>query len=197
MKRPAGITWIYAIAASVILAGNATALAFDLGAVSPSTPYDRYMTPVKQVLASLPPDTASMDRVQTLMRLGRAFRYTYTDPYNPALPAVTAQARAGDCKAKSLWLCDQLGDGGVRFVIGKARRSSRLSHAWVLWKHNGRWWILDCTNSSRPIAADRVTRNEYIPLFSYDRSTAYRHGGIQPVLAVAGKKSPVAQSESR
>ena len=169
----------------------------DLGAASPSTPYDRYMTPVKQVLSSLPNDSASMERAETLMRVGRGFRYSYTDPYNPALPSVTASVKAGDCKAKSLWLCDQLGDDSVRFVIGKARRTSRLSHAWVMWQHEGRWWILDCTNTSRPIPADRISRNEYIPLYSYDKTGAYRHPPVQSLAGIAGNKTAVAQSGRR
>ena len=77
----------------------------DLGSAG-RTPYDRFMTPVKQVLGSIDSDKAPMERAQKLMRVGRAFRYSYTDPYNPALPSVTASTRAGDCKAKSLWLCD-------------------------------------------------------------------------------------------
>ena len=197
MKRLGNISALFSFAMIVASAADSAATGIDLGARSPSTPYDRYMAPVKNVLGSLPLDSASMERVQTLMRVGRAFRYTFTDPYNPALPSVTAQTKAGDCKAKSLWLCDQLQDGGVRFVIGKARRSSRLSHAWVMWQHEGRWWILDCTNSSRPVAADRVSSNEYIPLYSYDRSSAYRHGATQPLVAVAGKKAAVAQSGTR
>ena len=137
---------------------------------------------------------ASLDRVKALMRVGRGFRYSFTEPYTAALPSVTATLRAGDCKAKALWLCDQLGDENVRFVVGKARISSRISHAWVMWQHEGRWWILDCTNTSIPIPADRVARNEYIPLYSWSKGGTFRHSGTQMFAAtVAGKQnSPVA-----
>jgi hypothetical protein len=186
---------------AALLFVKASALAIvDLGSAG-HTPYDRFMSPVKQVLGSLDKEGASMEQVQKLMRIGRGFRYSYTDPYNPARPEVTAATRAGDCKAKSLWLCDQLGDASVRYVIGKAKRSAKISHAWVMWQHEGRWWILDCTNTSKPIPADRVSSNEYIPLYSYDRSGSYRHAGIQMfanTAAVAnGKNSPVAAQTRR
>ena len=46
-----------------------------LGTAAAATPYDRYMAPVKQVFNSIHSDGASMDRVNALMRQGRAFRY--------------------------------------------------------------------------------------------------------------------------
>lgn len=181
---------------ALLLAANLAVVAgTDLGSSTSRTPYDAYMRPVRQVLGSLEGEGTSMDRVQTLMRVGRGFRYSFTEPYMAALPEVTATLRAGDCKAKALWLCDQMGDENVRFVVGKARSSSRLSHAWVMWKSEGRWWILDCTNLSRPIAADSVSRNQYIPLYSWSKAGTYRHDATDfyATRAVAGKRGvPVA-----
>ena len=126
-----------------------TALAdVDLGTAAGYTPYDPYMHPVKQVLSNLSGTESDMDHVRSLMREGRSFRYSFTDPYNAAPPSVTAATHAGDCKAKALWLCDRLNDQNVRFVVGKTSIHARLSHAWVMWQHEGRWWILDCTNTS-------------------------------------------------
>src|SRR5579862_8148570 len=103
--------------ASLISLAAFAATPIDLGSAG-STPYDRYMAPVKQVLTHLPSnESASMERVRQLMREGRGFRYAYTDPYTAAFPVQTAQTRSGDCKAKALWLCDQLHDASVRFVI--------------------------------------------------------------------------------
>src|SRR5471030_2018851 len=106
--------------------------AVDLGLPSSGTPYDRYMSPVKHVLGQLDgqKEQASMDRVRQLMREGRRFRYSFTSPYTPASPQDTAARHAGDCKDKALWLADQINDPSVRFVIGKARSSSKISHAW-------------------------------------------------------------------
>jgi hypothetical protein len=140
-----------------------------------------------------------MDRVKELMRVGRGFRYSFSDPYTAAAPSVTASTKSGDCKAKSLWLCDQLGDRDVRYVIGKARRTSHISHAWVMWNDGQRWWILDPTNTNRPIAADAAGKDSYIPLYSWDTNNTYRHGSTPTApTVVAGKsskKSPVASQD--
>ncbi len=169
----------------------------DLGLPADATPYDPYMSPVKEVLTHLSSDDASMERVRSLMREGRAFRYSFTSPYVAATPDVTATTRSGDCKAKALWLADELNDQSVRFVIGKARRSSRMSHAWLMWQHDNRWWILDCTNNSFPIPADRVSSNQYIPYYSFAKNGEYRHQATQLTVAqagsVAGGRGEIAQ----
>lgn len=166
----------------------------DLGSTISKTPYDAYMSPVKQVFSALDGSAPAMDRVAALMRQGRAFRYSHTDPYNPAPPQETASRRVGDCKDKALWLCDQLHDPSARFVIGKMKRGHRVSHAWVMWQGEGRWWILDCTMNARAIPADSMGPDDYVPLYSYSKNTAFRHTGNTGTLAgVAGKsKTPVA-----
>lgn len=181
-----------ALASFVLLAVPAPA-AFDLGASAGSTPYDPYLRPVKQVLGGLQGSNATLDRVKVLMRTGRAFRYSFTEPYTAQLPVVTARTRTGDCKAKSLWLADQLGDRNVRYVIGKATRTSKISHAWLMWNDGARWWVLDPTNTSKPIAAESTSKNDYIPLYSYDSARSYRHAGLGGAVAgVASNGSPVA-----
>jgi hypothetical protein len=164
--------------ALALLASQVAGLAhnsLDLGFPADATPYDPYMTPVKEVLGHLNNEETSMERVRRLMHVGRAFRYSFTSPYVAATPDVTAETRAGDCKAKALWLADQLNDQTVRFVIGKARITSQMSHAWLLWEHNNRWWILDCTNNWNPIPADRVSSSQYIPYYSFAKNGEFRH----------------------
>jgi len=164
------------------------AASVDLGITAGYTPYDRYMSPVKQVLTHLNGTTPTMDRIRQLMSEGRNFRYSFTDPYLAATPEQTAATRSGDCKAKSLWLASQLNDPSVRFVIGRARSTSKISHAWLMWKSpEGRWFILDCTNTRDPIAADSINpEKEYIPLYSYSKSGSYRHGATEVNLASTG-----------
>jgi len=182
---------------ALLLAKLAAFAVVDLGTTTDHTPYDRYLTPVKDVFNGMHGEGATMDKVQAAMRQGRAFRYAHTEPYLPALPQETAARHVGDCKDKALWLMDQLQDPSARFVIGKMTRGARLSHAWVMWQHDGQWWILDCTMLSRPIAADKVSANEYVPLYSYSRTTAFRHSDKAGMTAdVAGKKqSPVAATK--
>jgi transglutaminase-like putative cysteine protease len=99
------------LGALTLLCSNVLGLArteLDLGFPASATPYDAYMYPVKQVLTRLASEETSMDRVRRLMRDGREFRYSFTSPYVAATPDVTAATRSGDCKAKALWLADQL-----------------------------------------------------------------------------------------
>jgi hypothetical protein len=139
------------------------------------TPYDQYLGPVVTVLRQLDGSTPSFYQVAALVKKGFGFEYSYDTPYVPNLPRVTAARQAGDCKDKSLWLASEMNDPSVRFVIGKVRRSSRISHAWLMWKNGGRWWILDPTNLSAPIQANAVASDEYLISYSYDRTGSYAY----------------------
>ena len=180
------------ITALIALAGTTAAMALDLGNASSATPYERYMNPVKTTLASLGKERPTMDKLNALMKTGRSFRYRMDDPYTAAMPEVTAKTRTGDCKDKALWMCDQLNDSSVRFVIGKTHRNAKISHAWVLWKNEGRYWILDCTLNRAPIAADTLSEDRYIPLYSYAKGTAFRHTGTALNVAAIATKKPAA-----
>ncbi len=180
--------------ALALLALGCSALAgLDLGSTARGTPYDAYMRPVKQVLGSLDGATPDMKRVESLMVQGRNFSYSFTEPYVAALPSVTESLHAGDCKAKALWLCAQLGDRNCRFVVGKQHAGAKLSHAWVLWREQGgRWYILDCTNNYRPVPADSVSSNDYVPLYSWSKGACYQHAATSGLASVAGKRTLVA-----
>ncbi len=144
-----------------------------------STPYDRYFGSVRAVLATLEPERATMAQACHLMKVGYRFRYITRDPYRPDPPKLTEAQRAGDCKSKALWLFDNLSDSSALFVIGKAEKNSRTSHAWVYWRNGDRWWILDCTDRIDPIAADSVSPNRYIPHYSFGKSGTYRHASTR------------------
>jgi len=159
----------------ILFLSTLTGFAVDLGNPSRSLPYDRYMGSVRSVLGGLDNQKADMADVKQLMKEGRNFRYKLENPYVAAMPAVTARKRQGDCKDKALWLCDQLNDSSVRFVIGKTSAHARMSHAWVMWQNEGRWWILDCTLKSEPVAADSLPSGRYIPLYSYAKNRSYAH----------------------
>jgi hypothetical protein len=184
---------------TLLSAAAAAPAAVDLGTPASASPYEPYMRPVKQVLGSLGSTGTSMDRVKELMREGRGFRYSFTEPYVAQLPDTTARTRTGDCKAKSLWIADRMSDrNNTRYVIGKARRTSKISHAWIMWNDGNRWWILDPTNTSRPIAADSVSQNEYIPLYSYDSRRCYRHAATEIFTAsAAAAGAPVAGNSQK
>jgi hypothetical protein len=138
------------------------------------------------VIARLDGRDASMMTACELMREGRRFRYLAADPYRAQAPSVTGARQAGDCKSKALWLYDQLGDPNAYYVIGKLERQSRTSHAWVYWRHDGQWWILDPTDRSSPVVADSVSSSRYVPYYSYSKAGAFRHSATRLMLAGAG-----------
>lgn len=184
---------------SVLILGQLSAAAFtNLGAATSGTPYDPYIQPVTQTLRNLDGPLATMEKVKALMGKGRGFRYSHTEPYRAALPEVTAARKVGDCKDKALWLCDQLDDQNVRFVIGKMNRSSHIRHAWVLWNDGSEWWVLDCTLNFRPVPLSKVAPGDYVPLYSWSKTGTYRHTPSSSLLAAASKKSePVASKGTR
>jgi len=137
------------------------------------TPYDPYLRPVFTVLSQLKGTQPSYRKVAALVKQGRGFDYVFDTPYVATMPAVTASRHAGDCKAKSLWLASEMNDPSVRFVIGKARSTSKISHAWLMWQCHGRWWILDPTNASTPIAANQVGPEAYLISYVYDQTGSY------------------------
>jgi hypothetical protein len=140
-----------------------------------STPYDRYFNSVRYVISTLEPHTATMAGACHLMKVGHSFEYKSHDPYRPDPPKLTELQHSGDCKSKALWLYGNLADSGALFVIGKAEKNLRTSHAWVYWRCDGRWWILDCTERADPIAADTVSPNRYVPYYSFGKFGTYRH----------------------
>ena len=185
--------------ALLLTAKLASFAGFDTGTPSDYTPYDRYLSPVRSVLSHPGQQKPSMEQVRSLMVQGRNFRYRMENPYVAAMPETTAAKRSGDCKDKALWLCSKLGDSDVRFVIGKTEPGVRISHAWVMWRNEGRWWLLDCTLRNAPVAADTLPENRYIPLYSFSKGSTYRHAATQVGIAqiASKKKSPVASNGGR
>lgn len=167
------------------------------------TPYDRYSGTVQTVIARLDQRSTTMDRTRDLMSVAHGFRYRSSDPYLATLPETTAATRSGDCKAKSLWLYDQLGDPSALYVIGKTFKGAKSNHAWIYWRSDSRWWILDPTNRSTPVPADSLPRDRYVPYYSFGKQGAFRHratwifmAGTAPVIpavATPGGKSRVAK----
>ena len=172
------------------IASRATSGAYELPgarqlALQPAsfTPYDRYLTSVRRVINSLRDERTTMLTVCRVMKESHAFEYRTSDPYRAEPPSLTEARRAGDCKAKALWLYHRLGDSSALYVIGKALKRARTSHAWVYWRADERWWILDPTNRAEPIAADSVPADRYVPYYSYGKTGAFRHKATELYLA--------------
>jgi len=148
----------------------------NLGAPTSRTPYDQYLGPMWSVFSHLS-GKADPATVEQLVRQGRAFRYSYNkaQPFVPQTPGETEATKSGDCKAKSLWLADKMNDRGVRFVIGKAKAGQSISHAWLIWNGPSGWMILDATMYSTPLSPERISRSQFVPLYSYATSGKYSH----------------------
>ena len=157
-------------------------LAFDLGASTSRTPYDPYLGPVWSVFGRLGGTQPDPALVEQWVREGRAFRYSYSksQPYVPQSPEQTESSKAGDCKAKSLWLANKMDSRKVRFVIGKVKGINNMSHAWLIWEGPEGWLILDATLYSRPLSPERISQNQFLPIYSYAPSGKYAHARAVP-----------------
>jgi hypothetical protein len=158
----------------------------DLGRSTSSTPYDTYLGPMRSTMSALGSNRPEVPVVKDYVRTGKGFRYYMKHPYIPQTPTETEATRAGDCKAKSLWVAYKMDDRTLRYVIGRARKTSGMSHAWLLWKGPNGWLILDATNYSSPIEVSRLGPNEFVPLYSYSAGGKYVHAGAAAPKAKAG-----------
>jgi hypothetical protein len=158
-----------------LLGVSAPLLAQDLGSPTSRTPYDVYLGPMRTVLSALGNNKPSLAQVNQYVRTGKSFRYQMKDPYIPQLPAETEATKSGDCKAKSLWVASKMDDRSVRFVIGRARAVSQMSHAWLMWPGPSGWLILDPTNFSSSLEMNRLARDEFMPIYSYTAGGKYAH----------------------
>ena len=78
--------------AALFLAQLSAFAVVDLGSTISRTPYEAYMSPVKQVFSSLNGTAPDLGRVAALMRQGRGFRYAHTDPSR--LSSVSRRSRS-------------------------------------------------------------------------------------------------------
>jgi hypothetical protein len=149
----------------------------DFGSATSRTPYDGYLGPVWSVFGNLNGSQPDLESVEQLVRQGKSFRYVFKadQPYVPQSPDVTESTRAGDCKAKALWLVSKMNTRKVRYVIGKAKAEANLSHAWIIWEGPEGWLILDATFYSRPLSPARLSQREFVPLYSYAPGARYAH----------------------
>jgi hypothetical protein len=165
---------LFAIALCV---ATSLTLAQDLGKPTSKTPFDAYLGVMRATMSSLGSNSPALPEVEGYVKTGRGFRYYMKHPLIPQTPAETESSRAGDCKAKSLWVADKMDDRSLRFIVGRARASSGMNHAWLLWKGPNGWLILDPTLLSTPIPIGRVGPTEYTARYSYSANGKFIHPG--------------------
>jgi hypothetical protein len=96
------------------------------------------------------------------------------------LPEETERRGAGDCEDKAIWLYAKLLEEGfedVRLVVGKYRTDQPGCHAWVVYYHSEKVYILDPTKAGRPWQAKHYPKGFYWPLYSYSKDNRWCHPG--------------------
>jgi predicted transglutaminase-like cysteine proteinase len=94
------------------------------------------------------------------------------------LPHQTEKRGKGDCEDKAIWLYSKLlkkGFKNVRLVIGKYRSSDIIFHAWVVWYHKSRIFILDPTHQGAIKELKNFSSDYYRPYYSYYHSVKWHH----------------------
>ena len=150
----------------------------DVGRPAGGTPYDAHLGPVRQTYSRFSGGAPSVSDVRAQMRTAYRFRYYFdpAQPYTPQLPSVTESRQQGDCKAKSLWVAYKMDDRKVRFVVGRIKSVTNMSHAWLIWKGPTGWMVLDPTFYSRPLDMARLGPGEFTMLYSYTAGGKFVHG---------------------
>lgn len=175
-RIPSALLLLAALLPLIQLAAD-RAHAIDLGREVASTPYDGYMGNVERVFGKFRHIDLKVDDVRRALRTAKRFRYFFdrSNPYVAQLPKVTEATKSGDCKAKSLWVAEKMGDEKIRFVVGKQSRRSQIAHAWLLRPKDGIWYALDPTNESDLLLAERIEGRRLFPRYSYDSAFRYHH----------------------
>jgi len=158
-----------------------------------STPYDRQMTRIRPVLASVAgetPETIQLAIVDQWMSRIRRLHYRYSREWQT--PSEVMSSKTGDCKGKALAMYEAMqliGATNVRFIIGKHHAGDWFTHAWVQWDTANGSFVLDPTFNRRLVRAEQ-NPTRYIPLYAYEGMLRYRAvntilAAEQPLRAVA------------
>ena len=155
-----------------------------------STPYDRQMTPVSEVLNSTTDALASRTSLTTInqwVKNLRAIPYRYSPQWKT--PAQVSSDPAADCKGKAIVLYALMrakGARSIRFVIGKRHIADQRTHAWLEWETTKGTFLLDPTFNRSIARVSDYDPARYIPHYAYTgarkfRATDYRRSSASIV----------------
>jgi hypothetical protein len=142
-----------------------------------STPYDRQMTPIHDVLtmAGSSSDQTSIGLVNVWMSDLRDIPYGYQTAWKT--PSEVESRHPADCKGKAVALYQRMkahGASNLRLVIGKRAPTSRKTHAWLEWQTANGSYVLDPTFNYSVTRLEKIRRNCYVPLYAYAGSKKFR-----------------------
>jgi hypothetical protein len=143
-----------------------------------STPYDKQMTRIRPILASIPKQLRGdvpLGLVNFWIGDLRSIPYGFTPEWKT--PTETESGEPADCKAKAVDLYQRMqarGANNVMLVIGWHTSTSRCTHAWVEWETESGSYVLDPTLNWKAFPLRKVDRNSYIPLYAFEGIKKYR-----------------------
>jgi predicted transglutaminase-like cysteine proteinase len=143
-----------------------------------STPYDRQMARIRQVLTTssrASSNNLSLSVVNHWMAGLRSIPYGFTATWKT--PSETESGAPADCKAKAVALYEKMQANGaksVRLVIGKRTATSQKTHAWLAWETGSGSYILDPTFNWSACTASQAGKRNYQPLYAYAGSKKFR-----------------------
>jgi predicted transglutaminase-like cysteine proteinase len=152
-----------------------------------STPYDRQMTPVSQVLNSSPGTLAhrtSLAKINQWLTSLRAIPYQYSTQWKT--PEQVSADLAADCKGKAILLYAIMRANGarhVRFVIGQHHVADQRTHAWLEWDTTKGTFLLDPTFNRVVERVGDYDPATYIPHYAYNGAHKYRATYSRPAYA--------------
>ncbi|MFA6338647.1 MAG: transglutaminase domain-containing protein [Candidatus Paceibacterota bacterium] len=159
----------------VFLSNNVFSREFDRGTPVQNTPYEKDLKNLRIVLNGLNSDAKWKEVTDCTKKVFTYIKYKDRNTDMPSPPSLTWARKNGDCKDKSLLLAKLLNDKNIIIVGGICWVNDRDGHMWLEWKHEGEWYILDPTNSSKPIKLSSVGQYDYIPYYSWSKSGIYKH----------------------
>lgn len=143
------------------------------------TPYDAQMSRVEEFIrlnASQPgDDVPPLSKVNEWMSQLHSIPYRYSSAWRT--PDEMQQLRTGDCKSKAVclyYLMRAYGARNVMLVVGRRSNSSKGTHAWLLWKSQGRVYLLDPSVSKTALEMTGQAFDQYIPHYAYSAGKKYR-----------------------
>jgi hypothetical protein len=142
-----------------------------------ATPYDRQMTPIRQVLTSTSPSSSdvSLGMVNAWMGDLRDIPYGYQSVWRT--PSEVESRQPADCKGKAVALYKRMkahGASNLRLVIGKRAPSSQRTHAWLEWQTDKGNYVLDPTFNYNVTRVEKINRRCYVPLYAFAGAQKFR-----------------------
>ena len=152
-----------------------------------STPYDRQMSPVSQVLNSSGgalTGRTSLAKINQWLTALRAIPYRYSLQWKT--PLQVSSDPAADCKGKAILLYAIMRAHGarhLRLVIGKRHIANHRTHAWLEWETTQGTLLLDPTFNTSVERVSDYDPARYIPHYAYNGAQKYRAADYRPSYA--------------